>query len=68
MRCGDTYVDASMLCRSLHTMRNAVGGGTFIKVGGTSGRQNYRKFLWFELATATTQALKYDIIIFCQHV
>jgi len=26
-----------------------------------------RKFLWFELATVTLQALKYDVINFCQH-
>jgi len=37
-------------------------GGTFIKVGGTSARQNkYRNFWWFELATVTSQALKYDV-------
>jgi len=38
--------------------------GTFFKVGGvTSARQkNYRKFLWYELATVTSQALKYDVI------
>jgi len=30
---------------------------------GTSARQKiYRKFLWFELATVTSQALKYDVI------
>jgi len=27
-----------------------------------------RKFLLFELATVTSQALKYDVINFCQHV
>jgi len=33
--------------------------------GGTSARQkNYRKFLWFELATVTSQELKYDIITY----
>jgi len=38
-------------------------GGTFSKVGGTSTRQkNYRIFLWLELATVTSQALKYDVI------
>jgi len=38
-------------------------GGTFFKVGGTSSRQkNYRKILWFELATVTSQALKYGVI------
>jgi len=39
------------------------GGGTCFKVGGTSARQkNYRKFLWFGLATVTSHALKYDVI------
>jgi len=27
-----------------------------------------RKLLWFELATVTSQALKYNVINFCQHV
>jgi len=42
-----------------------MGGGTSFKVGGTSARQtNYRKFLRFELATVTSQALKYDVITY----
>jgi len=45
-----------------------MGDGTFIKVGGTSARQkNYRKFSWFELATVTSQALKYDVITYTPH-
>jgi len=41
------------------------GGGTFFKVGGTSVRQkNYSKFLWFEMAIVTSQALKYDAITY----
>ena len=40
----------------------------FSKLGGTSVHQETRKFLWFELATVSSQALKYDIINFCQHV
>jgi len=37
--------------------------GTFSKVGGTSARQKYyRKVLWCELATVTSQALEYDVI------
>jgi len=37
----------------------------FSKWGGTSARQkNDRKFLWFELATVTSQALKYDVIAY----
>jgi len=27
-----------------------------------------RKFLWFEVATVTSQALKFDVINFWQHV
>jgi len=46
----------------------AKGGGTFFKVGGTSARQkSYRKLLWFELATVTSQALKYDVITYAPH-
>jgi len=38
-----------------------MGGGTFFKVGGTNACQNsYRKILWFELETVTSQSLKYD--------
>jgi len=37
----------------------------FSKFGGTSARQkNYIKFLWFELATVTSQALKCYVIIY----
>jgi len=46
-----------------------MGGGTFFKVGGHKGMsKNYRKFLWFELATVTSQALKYDVIIYAPYV
>jgi len=43
-----------------------MGCGTFFKVwGGTSARRkNDGKFLWFELATVTSQALKRDVINF----
>jgi len=35
----------------------------FSKWGSTSSRQkNYRKILWFELATVTSQAFKYGVI------
>jgi len=35
----------------------------FFNVGGTSARQqNCRKILRFELATVTSQALKYDVV------
>ena len=30
--------------------------------------KNYRKFWWFELATVTSQALKYDVIIYTPFV
>jgi len=37
----------------------------FSKWGDTNARQkNYRKFLWFELATVTSQGLKYDVITY----
>jgi len=46
-----------------------MGGGTYFKVGGgTSARSKTKKILWFELATVTSQALKFDAINFCQHV
>jgi len=36
--------------------------------GGTSARQkNYINFLWFELATVTSQALKYGVITYATH-
>jgi len=39
------------------------------KLRGTSARQKkYRTFLKFELAAVTSQALKYDVINFCQRV
>ena len=42
-----------------------MGGGTFSKVGGTSARhENYIKCMWFESAIVTSQALKYDVIIY----
>jgi len=45
-----------------------MGGGTFFKVGGTSERQKiYRKFLWFELATVSSQASKYDAITYTSY-
>jgi len=40
----------------------------FSKCGHKWSSKIYRKFLWFELATMTPQALKYDGINFCQHV
>jgi len=36
----------------------------FQKWGGTSARQKTRKFLWFELANVTSQALRYDVIAY----
>jgi len=40
-----------------------MGGGIFFKVGGHKCMlKNYRKFMWFELATVTSQALQYDVI------
>jgi len=46
-----------------------MGGGTFFKVGGHKRTsKNSRTFLWFELATVTSQALKYDIIAYTHHL
>jgi len=40
-----------------------MGGGTFFKMGGHKfTSKNYRKILWLELATVTSQALKYGVI------
>jgi len=41
-----------------------MGGGTFFKVGGgtISHQKNYITLLWFELATVTSQSLKYGVI------
>jgi len=45
-----------------------MGDGTFFKVGDKSANPNkHRKFLWFEMANLTSQALKYDVNNFCQH-
>ena len=32
----------------------------FAKWGGSARQNNYTKFLWFDLATVTSQALEYD--------
>jgi len=40
----------------------------FSKWGAQVHVKKSRKFLWFELATVTSQALKFDVINFCQHV
>jgi len=41
-----------------------MGGKNFLKVGGAQvhDKINNREFLWFELATVTSQAFKYDVI------
>ena len=45
-----------------------MGGGTFFKVGGTSARhKNYVKFMWFELAIVTSQALKYNVLTYAPY-
>jgi len=42
-----------------------MGGGNFFKRGGHKCTlKNYRKFLWFQLATVTSQALKFDVIAY----
>jgi len=40
-------------------------GEPFSKWGGAQVYvKNYRKMLWFELATAMSQAMKYDVITY----
>jgi len=40
----------------------------FSKWGGHKcTTKNYRKFLWFELATMTSQALKHDVFTYTQY-
>ena len=46
----------------------AMGSEIFFKVGGTSYRQKSIENLCVELATVMPQALKYDVINFCQHL
>jgi len=43
-----------------------MGGGTFFKVRGHKSK-NHRTFLRFELATVTSQALKYDVITYTSY-
>jgi len=46
-----------------------MGGGTFFKVVGHKRTStNCRKFMWFELATVTSQALKCYVIIHTPYV
>jgi len=40
----------------------------FSKLGAQVHVKKTRKFLWFEMTTVTSQALKFDVINFCQHV
>jgi len=42
-----------------------MGGGTIFKVGEHKCMsKKYITFLWFELATVASQALKYDVITY----
>jgi len=61
---------AVQVCLHRRTIRDlGSGGGTFFRSGGPSARQNTDgKFLLFELVTMTSQALKYDVMNFSQHV
>jgi len=64
------FLPYCVLFFSLHCCYSKVqlmGGGIFFKVGGHKYKsKNNRKFLWFELASVMSQALKYDAINFCQ--
>jgi len=45
-----------------------MGGGTFLKVGRQKcASKNYRRFLQFELASVTSQALKYEVITYAPY-
>jgi len=45
-----------------------MGGGTFFKVRSAGTRQvNYSKVLWSQLATVTSQALKYNVITYTRY-
>jgi len=45
-----------------------MGGETVFKVVGHKCTwKKYRKFLWFELATVTSQELKYDVIVYAPY-
>ena len=42
-----------------------MGGGTIFKLGGHKCMwKKYRKSLWFELSTVTSQALTYEVITY----
>ena len=63
VNCLTSPLGNKVVLANMRVSGSAMGGGTFSKMGGTSARQkNYRKFLRFELATATSQALKYEVI------
>jgi len=57
----NTLMFDTVACRGLVIM----GGGTFFKVGGNKcTSKNFRKCLWFQLETVTSQVLKYDFITY----
>jgi len=64
-QCSNVFTQVGNIC---FTGSLRMGAGTIFKVEGTSARQKNYNILWFELATVTSQALKYDVINFCQHV
>jgi len=46
----------------------SMGGRTFFKVGAQAHFKRTIEIFVCELASVTSQALKYDVINFCQHV
>jgi len=59
-QCSNVFIKVRIICFKCNLR---MGGESSFKVGGTSARQTNRKFLWFKLATVTSQALKIDVII-----
>ena len=64
-QCSNVFIQVRNIC---FTGNLRMGGESIFKVGGTIARQNNYKIFVFELATVSSQALKYDVINFCQHV
>jgi len=56
---------ASNLIKCDSAVVHNMGGRNLFQSGGTSGRhKTTEKFLRFEVATVTSQALKYDVITY----
>ena len=65
LQCSNVFIQVRNIC---FTGSLCMGGRTIFKVGEQVHVKKFKTFLWFDLATVTPQALKYDVINFCQHV